>query len=209
MIVAGAKWRKRVERIFPSVSLVDHSWLPSATRHTRSVLRAAASHPVAARVLRRRLPPDQDMLAVDPREMQSLPNWADWSAGAQRHLIRRLGAIGCAPYLRLLINKSELDIVRQSIDADVLREALRAEKRLLATEIGKEFDVALQANDLGAFVAAVGLGIVRATIPERQRFLLFRLKYLFPQLAWRASLPALRCNQEELLLLLESGPETA
>lgn len=157
---------------------------------------------MAAKLLRRRLPLDRTTESIKADALESVPAWATWPAAAQRQLIRRLGTIACAPYLRYLVNKSDLEKLRKSIDLENHREALASRGSLVSTDLGVEFAEALNSSQLGAFVAAIGLNLIRQTIPDEQRFLLFRLKYLFPQLAWRTALPELNCNRERLMALL-------
>lgn len=202
-------WRQLANRLFAPIDFIDHSWLPKTLRHYKTVVHAAASHPLAARALRRGMAPGTDMPPVERDALRSAPGWADWPAAAQRDLIRRLGVVACAPYLRGIINRRELEVVRRSIDEDVLRLALGSRTRLVSSDLGEAFADALSANELNAFVAAVGMAVIRTTIPEQQGFLLFRLKYLFPKIAWRQPLAALHCDQEALLALLESPPEAA
>lgn len=205
----GTDWRKRAGRLFTPLRFVDHDWIPKVARHYRSVLHAASKYPVAAKLLRRQLPLGPATVSIEANLLRATPTWATWPAAAQRHLIRRLGTIACAPYLRLLINKSELEKLHKSIDLESHREALAARDRLVFTDLSAEFDEALNADQLGTFVAAIGLAIVRQTIPDEQQFLLFRLKYLFPRLAWRASLPELNCNRELVMVFLDPSADVA
>lgn len=205
----GAEWRKLAARILVPMRFVDRDWLPGAARQCRSILHEASRYPAAAKVLRRFLPNDLDTAAIQRDALETGPSWASWPAAAQRHLVRRLGTIACAPYLRLVVSKSELDTIRRSIDPDIHREALAMRDVLVHTDIRAEFDDAMNADRLASFVAAVGIAVLRQTIPDRQRFLLFRLKYLFPQLAWRVSLPELTCNGEFTIALLEAGDDSA
>ncbi len=205
MTVAGTDWRKLAGQVFAPLRFVDREWLPMAARHSRSILATASKCTVAAKVLRRYLPDESVSAPIGPDALKTAPSWATWPAAAQRHLVRRLGTIACAPYLRLLVSKPELDKVRGSIDPDSHREALSMHAGLVYTDIRAEFEEALSADELAPFIATVGIAILRQTVPDRHRFLLFRLKYLFPRAAWRPSFPELTCNSELLLALLNTG----
>ncbi len=204
---SSTNWRKRVGPLFTPLKFADHDWLPKAAQRYRSVVHAAGRHPVAAKLLRHLLPADHMSESIEGNALKSVPAWATLPAAAQRHLIRRLGTIACAPYLRHVIDKSGLEKVRRSIDPECHREALATRERLVSTDLRREFHSALESDQLGAFVAAVGLALVRQTVANEQRFLLFRLKYLFPRLAWRAPLPELSCDHGQLIALLTADVE--
>ncbi len=195
-------WKRCAGYFQAPFEFIERGWFGPLDQAHRALAALARSSTTARRMLSDMLPaPDPEHSAT--ADMDDVPGWATWTAAAQRHLIVRIGAIACGPALRLAITRTQLVAIRRAIDVDLHREALDARPKLVETDLRAGLGDAIEADDVAAFFAAVGLDAISSTLPQRHRFLSFRIRYLFPR---RAELDTeLHCNVAAIEALIEQA----
>lgn len=186
-------WKSRAENAFAPLRSIHRSWLPDSLRQQTPLLDVA----ILGSTTRKMLYAHVAKLCAPMRgDKIDAPAWGRGDYAAQRNTVLRLGAFACADPLRRTIEQAELTEVRRAIDADVYREAVTQDGALVQSDVFAAYRDALQAGDIGHFIAAMGLSVLQSVVPQDKEFVERRLRYYFARKAWALRQSNLTCNRD-------------
>ena len=193
------EWAKRASGIFTPLRAIDRSWFPDPLREASGLIDAAMLSQAARRILCRCLQQRDLLVGIDAART---PSWAAEGSTAQRRIVLRLGSLACAPAMRRTVDKDERRALLHAVGEAVYHEALAPGPALIDEDVEADFREAVRCGNALHFIAAMGMSVLQAALPQDAVFVERCVRYLFPARAWTQHRVDVACDRERVARLL-------